>query len=67
MVHRPRPLPSLRSCSRSLSRWGENRRMEKKYATDISREKLEEIVLLQSVRRHTKTTVDLCQVFCALL
>ena len=43
--------------------------MRKKYASDISREKFEEIrPLLQSVRRRTKpTTVDLYDVFCAVL
>ena len=43
--------------------------MRKKYASDISREKFEEILpLLQSVRRRTKpTTVDLYEVFCAVL
>ena len=41
----------------------------KKYASDISREKFEEILpLLQSVRKRTKpTTVDLYEVFCAVL
>ena len=43
--------------------------MRKTYASDISREKFEEIrPLLQSVRRRTKpTTVDLYEVFCAVL
>ena len=43
--------------------------MRKRYASDISREKFEEMVpLLQSVRRRTKpTTVDLYEVFCAVL
>lgn len=43
--------------------------MRKKYASDISREKFEEIKpLLQSVRKRTKpTTVDLYEVFCAVL
>ena len=43
--------------------------MRKKYASDVSREKFEEILpLLQSVRRRTKpTTVDLYEVFCAVL
>ena len=43
--------------------------MRKKYASDISREKFEEILpLLQSVRKRTKpTTVDLYDVFCAVL
>ena len=43
--------------------------MRKIYASDISREKFEEIrPLLQSVRRRTKpTTVDLYEVFCAVL
>jgi len=43
--------------------------MRKRYASDISREKFEEILpLLQSVRRRTKpTTVDLYEVFCAVL
>jgi transposase len=43
--------------------------MRKNYASDISREKFEEIrPLLQSVRRRTKpTTVDLYEVFCAVL
>ena len=41
----------------------------KKYASDISREKFAEIdPLLRSVRRRTKpTTVDLYEVFCAVL
>ena len=43
--------------------------MRKKYASDISREKFEQIVpMLQSVRRRTKPTqVDLYEVFCAVL
>ena len=43
--------------------------MRKTYASDISREKFEEIrPLLQGVRRRTKpTTVDLYEVFCAVL
>ncbi len=43
--------------------------MKKKYASDISREKFEAIVpLLESVRVRIKpTTVDLHQVFCAVL
>lgn len=43
--------------------------MRKKYASDISPEKFEEIrPLLESVRRRTKpTTVDLYEVFCAVL
>ena len=43
--------------------------MRKKYASDITPEKFEEILpLLQSVRRRTKpTTVDLYEVFCAVL
>ena len=43
--------------------------MRKKYASDITPEKFEEIrPLLQSVRRRTKpTTVDLYEVFCAVL
>ena len=43
--------------------------MRKKYANDISREKFEGILpVLQSVRRRTKpTTVDLYEVFCAVL
>ena len=43
--------------------------MRKRYASDISREKFEEIVpLLQSVRRRAKpTTVDLYEVLCAVL
>jgi transposase len=43
--------------------------MRKKYASDISGEKFEEIKpLLQSVRKRTKpTTVDLYEVFCAVL
>ncbi|WP_371736275.1 IS5 family transposase [Acidovorax sp. SRB_14] len=43
--------------------------MRNRYASDISREKFEEIrPLLQSVRRRTKpTTVDLYEVFCAVL
>ncbi|MDO9101768.1 MAG: hypothetical protein Q7U50_05830, partial [Candidatus Nitrotoga sp.] len=42
---------------------------EKKYASGISREKFAEIEpLLVSVRRRTKpTTVDLYEVFCAVL
>ena len=41
----------------------------KPYASDISREKFEEILpVLQSARKRTKpTTVDLCEVFCAVL
>jgi transposase len=41
----------------------------KAYASDISRERFAEIEpLLRSVRRRTKpTTVDLCEVFCAVL
>jgi len=43
--------------------------MRQRYASDISREKFEEILpLLQGVRRRTKpTTVDLYEVFCAVL
>ena len=43
--------------------------MRKIYASDISREKFAEIEpLLRSVRRRTKpTTVDLYEVFCAVL
>ena len=43
--------------------------MRKKYASDISREKFVEIeTVLRSVRRRTKpTTVDLYEVFCAVL
>lgn len=43
--------------------------MRKKYASDISPEKFEEIEpLLKSVRGRTKpTTVDLYEVFCAVL
>ena len=43
--------------------------MRKTYASDISPEKFEQIrPLLQSVRRRTKpTTVDLYEVFCAVL
>ncbi|MGH9568543.1 MAG: IS5 family transposase [Candidatus Angelobacter sp.] len=43
--------------------------MRKKYASDIAPEKFAEILpLLQSVRRRTKpTTVDLHEVFCAVL
>ena len=43
--------------------------VRKKYASDISREKFEEVLpLLQSVRRRTKpTTVDVYEVFCAVL
>jgi transposase len=43
--------------------------VRKKYASDISREKFEEILpLLQSVRRRTKPTkVDVYEVFCAVL
>ena len=43
--------------------------MRNKYASDISPEKFNEILpLLQSVRRRTKpTTVDLYEVFCAVL
>jgi transposase len=48
----------------------DNERMKrKKYASDISREKFEEIEpMLRSVRRRTKpATVDLYEVFCAVL
>ena len=47
----------------------DNVRMRNPYASDISREKFEEILpLLQSVRKRTKpTTVDLYEVFCAVL
>ena len=43
--------------------------MRKKYASDITPEKFAEIeALLRSVRRRTKpTTVDLYEVFCAVL
>ena len=43
--------------------------MRKSYASDISKERFEEIRLLpQNVRRRTKpTTVDLYEVFCAVL
>ncbi|RQW16325.1 IS5 family transposase, partial [Rhodobacteraceae bacterium CH30] len=43
--------------------------MREPYASDVSREKFEEILpLLQSVRKRTKpTTVDLYEVFCAVL
>ena len=43
--------------------------MRKPYASDVSREKFQEIQpLLQSVRKRTKpTTVDLYEVFCAVL
>ena len=43
--------------------------MRKPYASDISREKFEEILpVLQGVRKRTKpTTVDLYEVFCAVL
>ena len=43
--------------------------MRKPYASDISREKFEEILpVLRSVRKRTKpTTVDLYEVFCAVL
>ena len=43
--------------------------MRKSYASDISKEKFEEIrLLLQNVRRRTKpTTVDLYEVFCVVL
>ena len=43
--------------------------MRKKYASDITPEKFEEILpLLQGVRRRTKpVTVDLYDVFCAVL
>ena len=43
--------------------------MRKTYASDVSRETFQEILpLLQSVRRRTKpTTVDLYEVFCAVL
>lgn len=39
------------------------------YASNISREKFEEVLpLLQSVRKRTKpTTVDLYELFCAVL
>ena len=52
-----------------LSICTENGVMRKTYASDVSREKFEEIrPLLQSVRRRTKpTTVDLHEVFCAVL
>ena len=42
--------------------------MRELYTSDISREKLEEILpVLQSVRKRTKpTTVDLYEVFCAV-
>ena len=47
----------------------DNAGMRKPYASDISREKFEEILpVLQSVRKRTKpTTVDLYEVFCAVL
>jgi transposase len=47
----------------------ENSGMRQRYASDISREKFEEILpVLQGVRRRTKpTTVDLYEVFCAVL
>ena len=47
----------------------ENIGMRKKYASDITPEKFEEILpLLQGVRRRTKpVTVDLYDVFCAVL
>lgn len=47
----------------------ENIGMRKKYASDISPEKFGEILpLLQGLRRRTKpTTVDLYEVFCAVL
>ena len=43
--------------------------MREPYASDISREKFEEILpVLQSARKRTKpSTVDLCEVFCAVL
>ena len=43
--------------------------MRNRYASDVSQEKFEEIrPLLQSVCRRTKpTTVDLYEVFCAVL
>ena len=43
--------------------------MRKSYASDNSKEKFEEIrLLLQNVRRRTKPmTVDLYEVFCAVL
>ena len=43
--------------------------MSKRYASDISPEKFVEILpVLQSVRKRTKpTTVDLYEVFCAVL
>ena len=43
--------------------------MREPYASDISREKFEEILpVLRSVRKRTKpTTVDLYEVFCAVL
>ena len=43
--------------------------MKKRCASDISKKKFEEIrLLLQSVRRRTKpATIDLYEVFCALL
>ena len=49
---------------------GDNLEMKREnYASDLSREKFEEIVpLLLSVRKRTKpTTVDLYEVFCAVL
>ena len=47
----------------------ENGGMRNSYASDISPEKFEEILpLLQDVRRRTKpTTVDLYEMFCAVL
>ena len=52
-----------------LSVCTENVVMRKTYASDISREKFEEIrPLLQGVRRRTKPqAVDLYEVFCAVL
>ena len=56
-------------CVHDLAELPENGGMRKTYASDISREKFEEILpLLQSVRKRTKpTTVDLYEVFCAVL
>lgn len=46
-----------------------NKQARKSYASDISREKFEEIrPLLESLQRRTKPrTVDLYEVFCAVL
>ena len=64
-------LPSIliKSVFTIFSLIAENRGMRNSYASDITPEKFEQIrPLLQSVRRRTKpTTVDLYEVFCAVL